>query len=161
MATRKQKPSFWASIYCIFALSMHLVAVVRVQSQSYVSSYRFQFRRGITLSSLSFLSLSLSYVPSIVFVAHRIRSCCLCQVPTIVLFLLADSMHTQFCSNCTSMCFCFPGVHSAQLLQMAMHVSQLLSTKMRCGRSGPEAGRSAVRTVRACGPDGPRTRRVD
>jgi hypothetical protein len=37
----------------------------------------------------------------------------------------------------------------------------LLSTKMRCGRSGPEAGRSAVRTVRACGPDGPRTRRVD
>jgi hypothetical protein len=27
------------------------------------------------------------------------------------------------------------------------------------GRSGPEAGRSVVRTVRACGPDGPRVRR--
>jgi hypothetical protein len=39
--------------------------------------------------------------------------------------------------------------------------TSVLSTKMRCGRSGPEAGRSAVRTVRACGPDGPRTRRID
>jgi hypothetical protein len=29
------------------------------------------------------------------------------------------------------------------------------------GRSGPEAGRSAVRTVRASGPDGPRVRRTD
>jgi hypothetical protein len=29
------------------------------------------------------------------------------------------------------------------------------------GRSGPEAGRSAVRTVRACGPDGPRVCRTD
>jgi hypothetical protein len=29
------------------------------------------------------------------------------------------------------------------------------------GRSGPEAGQSAVRTVRACGPDGPRVRRTD
>jgi hypothetical protein len=28
------------------------------------------------------------------------------------------------------------------------------------GRSGPEAGRSAVRTVRAYGPDGPRMRRA-
>jgi hypothetical protein len=37
----------------------------------------------------------------------------------------------------------------------------LLSTKLRCGQSSPKAGRSAVRTVRACGPDGPRTRRTD
>ena len=29
------------------------------------------------------------------------------------------------------------------------------------GRSGPEAERSAVQTVRACEPDGPRTRRID
>jgi hypothetical protein len=32
----------------------------------------------------------------------------------------------------------------------------MLSTKLRCGQSGPEAGRFAVWTVRACGPDGPR-----
>jgi hypothetical protein len=29
------------------------------------------------------------------------------------------------------------------------------------GRSGPRAGRSAVRTVRATGPDGPHARRTD
>jgi hypothetical protein len=32
--------------------------------------------------------------------------------------------------------------------------------KREGGRSGPEAGRSAVRTVRACGSDGPRVRRT-
>jgi hypothetical protein len=37
----------------------------------------------------------------------------------------------------------------------------LLGTKLRCGQASPEAGRSAVRTVRACGPDGPRARRTD
>jgi hypothetical protein len=30
-----------------------------------------------------------------------------------------------------------------------------------CGRSGPEVGRSAIRTVRAWGPDGPRVRKAD
>jgi hypothetical protein len=32
--------------------------------------------------------------------------------------------------------------------------------KEQCGQSGPEAGRSAVRTVRGDGADGPRVRRV-
>jgi hypothetical protein len=39
--------------------------------------------------------------------------------------------------------------------------SKLLEAKKRsCGRSGPEAGRSAVRTVHGGGADGPRVRRV-
>jgi hypothetical protein len=37
----------------------------------------------------------------------------------------------------------------------------MLEAKKRpCGRSGPEAGQSAVRTVRGGGADGPRVRRV-
>jgi hypothetical protein len=40
-------------------------------------------------------------------------------------------------------------------------VTLCLAQKRASGRSGPGAGRSAVRTVRACGPDGPRLRRVD
>jgi hypothetical protein len=36
-----------------------------------------------------------------------------------------------------------------------------LNQKRASGRSDPEAGRSAVRTVRACGPDSPRVRRTD
>jgi hypothetical protein len=46
-------------------------------------------------------------------------------------------------------------------VEFIVSVVHLLSTKLRCAQSGPEAGRSAVRTVRACGPDGPRTRRTD
>jgi hypothetical protein len=37
----------------------------------------------------------------------------------------------------------------------------LFEPELSGGLSGPEAGRSAVRTVRACGPDGPRVRRTD
>jgi hypothetical protein len=37
----------------------------------------------------------------------------------------------------------------------------MLSSKMSGRQSGPEAGRYAVRTVRACEPDGPRMRRAD
>jgi hypothetical protein len=37
----------------------------------------------------------------------------------------------------------------------------MFGTKMSGGQSGPEAGRSAVQTVRACGPDGPRKRKTD
>jgi hypothetical protein len=39
--------------------------------------------------------------------------------------------------------------------------SSVLGIKLSGGRSGPEAKRSVVRTVRACGPDGPRVRRAD
>jgi hypothetical protein len=51
-------------------------------------------------------------------------------------------------------CFWF-----AQLHQKAGGIC--LNHKRAGGRSGPEAGRSVVRTVRACGPDGPRMRRTD
>lgn len=84
---------------------------------------------------LAFFSVSFSLVRPFHCVCGASHSIML-LVPTIVLFLLADSMHTQFCSNCTSMCFCFPGVHSAQLLQMAMHVCQpkrfMLSANIAC-----------------------------
>jgi hypothetical protein len=39
--------------------------------------------------------------------------------------------------------------------------AKCLNQKRAGGRSGPEAGRSAVRTIRAYGPDGPRVRRTD
>jgi hypothetical protein len=39
-------------------------------------------------------------------------------------------------------------------------VSMCSNQKWAGGPSGPEAGQSAVRTVRACGPDGPRVRRT-
>jgi hypothetical protein len=37
----------------------------------------------------------------------------------------------------------------------------MLSTNLSGGRFGPEAGRSAIQTVRAYGLDGPRVRRAD
>jgi hypothetical protein len=37
----------------------------------------------------------------------------------------------------------------------------MLSSKLSGGRSGPEIERSAVRTVRDCGPDGLRVHRAD
>ena len=38
---------------------------------------------------------------------------------------------------------------------------EVFESKVSWGRSGPEAGRYVVRTVRVCGSDGPRVRRTD
>jgi hypothetical protein len=54
----------------------------------------------------------------------------------------------------------FQHLHNEDSREKPRSETLVLSTVMRCGRSGPEAGRSAVRTVRACGPDGPRMRRA-
>jgi hypothetical protein len=53
------------------------------------------------------------------------------------------------------------GKHSLLFRHATSFIQYCWAPKWEVGRSGPGAGRSAVRTVRACGPDGPHTRRTD